>query len=151
MVFQIGLGEMPGVVDFHESILSETSSFVLPNENSKYLKSKNRILLQKSQNSFKSIPTQVTTIDDFVKENKIIDIDILKIDVEGFEFEVMLGAKKVLGDGKVKIVQFERHTNDMRTDQFHEIDRFLKSLNYFKVKELKHPFGDFYELIYQKQ
>ena len=150
-IFQFGLGNKSEVKDFYESILDETSSFVLPNENSKYLKRKNRILLQKSQNSFKSIPIQVTTIDDFVKENKITDIDILKIDVEGYELEVILGAKKALVDKKVRFVQFESHNNDMHNDQLPAIDSLLKSLNYFKIKKIRHPFGNFYELIYQKQ
>ena len=150
-IFQFGLGDKSEVKDFYESILDETSSFVLPNKNSSYFKKKNKILFENSDHAFRVVPADVTTLDEFINENKIGTIDILKIDVEGFEFEVIKGACSALEKKDIKIVQFERHNNDMRSDQFPAIDSLLKSLNYFKIKEIRHPFGDFYELIYQKQ
>ena len=34
---------------------------------------------------------QIRKLDDFLIENKITDIDLLKIDTEGYEFEVIKG------------------------------------------------------------
>jgi hypothetical protein len=48
-VFQMGMGKMNTTLNFYESILSETSTFALPDENSLYLKKKNRILFQKKR------------------------------------------------------------------------------------------------------
>ena len=45
----------------------------------------------------------VTTLDEFINENKIGTIDILKIDVEGFEFEVIKGAYSALEKNIINI------------------------------------------------
>jgi FkbM family methyltransferase len=152
-VFMIptGLGDSQKEIIFHESDLSETSTFALPNQDSKYLKKKNRILFQKNMNSYRSTLMQITTLDDFIEKNEIDFIDILKIDVEGFELEVIQGATKALEKGIVQILQIENQDNDMRRDNFHEIDSFLRKRNYLSIKKISHPFGDFREILYQRQ
>jgi FkbM family methyltransferase len=150
-LFRVAFGDSQREAIFHESDLSETSSFVLPNQDSKYLKKKNRILFQKNENSYNSIPIQITTLDDFVNKNEINFIDIVKIDVEGFELEVIQGASNTLEQGLVQILQIENQDNDMRRDNFHEINSFLRERNYFSIKEISHPFGNFREILYQKQ
>jgi FkbM family methyltransferase len=45
-----------------------------------------------------NINIEVKTIDDFVAENKIDKLDFIKVDVEGFESEVIKGARKTLRD-----------------------------------------------------
>lgn len=50
---------------------------------------------------------KVTTLDDFAAENNINRIDLLKIDTEGHEFKVLLGAQKLLSEGKIDILQIE--------------------------------------------
>lgn len=148
-IFPIGLGDTPRESIFHESDLSETSTFATPSPDSKYLKKKNRILFQKSSNAYKSNLMQITTLDSFVDENKIDFIDILKIDVEGFEFEVIQGSKKTLKHSRVGILQIESQDNDMFCDNFPEIDSFLKNYNYSLIKEIRHPFGNFREVLYK--
>jgi len=46
--------------------------------------------------AIRSISVSVTTIDQFVKTNHITKISLLKIDVEGFETEVIIGALETL-------------------------------------------------------
>ena len=50
---------------------------------------------------------KIETIDDFCKENSIVQIDFLKMDVQGYEYNILLGAKEMLGRGKIKYIQFE--------------------------------------------
>lgn len=50
---------------------------------------------------------EIETIDSFCKKNSIQRIDLLKIDVEGNEFNVLKGAKKMLKNKKIKGIQFE--------------------------------------------
>ena len=76
-------------------------------------------------------------------------VDVLKIDVEGFEFEVLQGASDALKAKKVGVIQYERHVDDMRDDNSALIEEFLENNGYLKFKEIKHPFGDFFEVLYQ--
>ena len=149
-IFQIGIGDKEQIIDFYESMLSETSTFSLPDQNSEYLKKKNRVLFQNVESAFTSIPTRVTTIDAFLNENKVERIDVLKIDVEGFELEVIRGAQQALRGGRVKIVQFERHADDMREDTYPIIHNLLDSAGFVKYFEIKHPIGNFFEVLYLK-
>jgi len=65
-------------------------------------------VIEKIHNSeAKETNIEIITIDEFVEENKIVEISLLKIDTEGNELDVLLGAKKSLGKGLVNIIQFE--------------------------------------------
>jgi FkbM family methyltransferase len=149
-IFQLGLGESAGEVNFYESLLSETSTFALPREKSLYLKKKSRILLQNPKNAYTTSVSRIETLDNFTREKKVEFIDIFKIDVEGFEYEVLQGAKSTIKDKKINIIQFERHADDLRDDKFPAINEFLNKNGYSKIKEIKHPFGDFFEMLYQR-
>ena len=48
-----------------------------------------------------------TTLDEYVSINKIGEIDLLKIDVEGHELDVLNGAHKCLQENKIGCIQFE--------------------------------------------
>ena len=60
----------------------------------------------------------VTTIDDFVVQQRIDSISLLKIDVEGHELEVLRGATRVIRERKVDIVQFEFNEMNVITRVF---------------------------------
>ncbi|MDZ8078793.1 MAG: FkbM family methyltransferase [Nostoc sp. DcaGUA01] len=49
----------------------------------------------------------VTTIDEFIKSSEIERIKLLKIDTEGNELKVLLGAKETLAEGLIDIIQLE--------------------------------------------
>ena len=48
-----------------------------------------------------------TTVDSYCKENSIQRIDLLKIDVEGAEYQVMLGARRMLQEKRIGCCVFE--------------------------------------------
>ena len=52
-------------------------------------------------------PVELTTIDDFCRENGFERIHFLKIDVEGHELAVLHGAESMLRDGRIDFIQFE--------------------------------------------
>jgi FkbM family methyltransferase len=92
----------------------ETSSTTLSpiNENSKYFKKKMRALgFNKNENFFQKEHCYVDTLDNFLKNNNIERIDLLKIDTEGHEYEVLRGGSKNLKD--IKYIYFEHHYDDM--------------------------------------
>jgi FkbM family methyltransferase len=45
--------------------------------------------------------------DDFINENNISHIDLLKMDIEGAEYNALKGFEKSLREGKIKAIQFE--------------------------------------------
>lgn len=49
----------------------------------------------------------IITLDQFCKENHIENISVLKIDTEGNEYPILLGAKDMLKKNKIDFIQFE--------------------------------------------
>lgn len=50
---------------------------------------------------------EIDTIDNFCRNNSIKKIDFLKMDVQGYEYNILLGAKKMLDNENIKYIQFE--------------------------------------------
>lgn len=53
------------------------------------------------------LPIDITTIDDFVAENHISEVALLKIDTEGHELNVLRGAMYTIQSRKIKVIQIE--------------------------------------------
>jgi FkbM family methyltransferase len=53
------------------------------------------------------VQVDVGTLDDYCATHNVQRIDLLKIDVEGFERHVLEGARSLLGTGGVQAIQFE--------------------------------------------
>ena len=58
-----------------------------------------------------NIEVRVTTLDHVIRKEKISQIKILKIDVEGAEYDVLLGAKKALLGKKIAVIIVELNKN----------------------------------------
>lgn len=50
---------------------------------------------------------ELNTIDNYCSKNKIEEIDLLKMDIEGNEYKALLGAKKMLKNKRIKTIQIE--------------------------------------------
>lgn len=53
------------------------------------------------------ISVTATTVDKYCEEKNISYIDLLKIDTEGHEYKVLAGAKRMLENKKIAVIQFE--------------------------------------------
>jgi hypothetical protein len=64
---------------------------------------------------------QVTTVDQVCRDESIGQIDLLKIDTEGHEMDVLLGASSTIEAGRVSFIQFEFGDPFIHT-QYHFFD-----------------------------
>jgi len=81
---------------------------------------------------------EVTTIDDIVLSNNLNIINLLKIDVEGFEYEVLLGCNDTLKKNKIKKIIIELHPKYLKYKGINEdlIYTFLKKHG-FEIKKIQ--------------
>ena len=83
---------------------------------------------------------EITTLDNFVKRNKIKNVNFIKCDVEGFELSVFNGARKTLKRFKplVFVEIEERHTEKYGINPQQVLD-FFKKLGYksYSIKKDK--------------
>lgn len=56
-----------------------------------------------------SVPT--VDLDDFCKQNGIDHVDLMKVDVQGHEYDVLKGAEKLIRDGRIGLLLFELNWN----------------------------------------
>ncbi|SOE23309.1 methyltransferase, FkbM family [Spirosomataceae bacterium TFI 002] len=53
------------------------------------------------------VDVKINRIDSFCKNQNLTNIDFLKLDIEGNEFNALKGAEEMLAAGKIKFIQFE--------------------------------------------
>ena len=86
--------------------------------------------------SANGIKVQSVKLDDLIKSDDddvivldgltLIEPNIIKIDIEGFELEVLKGAKRVLSEKSIRLI-IETHSSALRK----QVDEFLSELNYY--------------------
>ena len=82
----------------------------------------------------------IETIDNIISKKKIEKVNLLKIDVEGFEYEVLLGCKESFKANKIENIICEIHTKYLKNRGIEEqnIYSFLKESN-FSIQEINTP------------
>lgn len=93
VLHNICIGASKGEVIFHEALGKETHSSVVNRE----------WLYKKPEYSINKKVVPINKLDNLFKEK----IEVLKIDVEGYELEVLKGAANLLRDNKIDFIQFE--------------------------------------------
>ena len=91
----LGMSNEEGSFDFYLPGSSEAAS-LKPIDDDFYLKESDEYGNYSGKSTMKKVECYVTTLDKYVFENKIDKIDFIKIDVEGNEKAVLLGAKNTL-------------------------------------------------------
>ena len=148
-IFNIALGKKKAQLVFNQSFESQSSTFLNLNFNSKYLVRKKKFLFLKENEYFHSKHfVKVIDLKSFISDYNIKKIEILKIDTEGFDFEVIQGLQSEIK--KVKYIYFEHHFHDMfiKKYKFSEINNFLVKNNFKKVFKIKMMFRKTFEYIY---
>lgn len=74
---------------------------------------------------------------DFIKQNKIKKIELIKIDVEGAEYKILKSSINVLK--KTSKVILELHEDILSKEQLKEIERIFEKLKFRKKEMIKEP------------
>ena len=108
-----------------------TNTFAEPNEKLLKFKIKNLLFNSTSESSyFNEEVHNIVTLDSYL-ELEDGQFDLLKIDTEGYELEVLHGAKELFKQGKIKNILIELHKKDTYENYDpNDIDEFLKDFNF---------------------
>ena len=85
-----------------------------------------------------TVPT--TTLDEIFRSQQLETCDLMKIDVEGWEYETVLGAKDLFSSGRVRAIALEMHPEQMarRGLDATAVTGFLKTCGYEEEPNLGH-------------
>jgi FkbM family methyltransferase len=146
-----GVSQQNGQLELKETVTDETSTFEDLNYESKHLEWKTKILgVKKDELVHKRYLVDVINLHDFLKEEKITHINILKIDTEGHEFRVLKGLSAE-NFTHIDFIQVEHHNDDMYLQTSQEIPEILLKENGFPgFQVIGHGFGNLDERIYIK-
>tara|TARA_B100001057_G_scaffold4691_1_gene4205 strand:+ start:439 stop:1281 length:843 start_codon:yes stop_codon:yes gene_type:complete len=91
----------------------------------------------------KKIKKNILSLDSFVKENldifNVKEIDLIKIDTEGFELEVLKGAQETIKKMSPKYVQLEFNWHQLfKNHNMYSFSKYLKEYQLFQIL----PFGN---------
>jgi FkbM family methyltransferase len=146
----IALASKETVLEFFQTSESSSSTFCKIDQNSDYFKRKKSILniFNREEYILKSELIKTVTLKNEFNKYDLKRIDILKIDTEGFEFDVIRGADESLR--LVNFILFEHHYDQMiiKNYKFSQINEYLTKLNFKKIIKFKMPFRKTFEYIY---
>ena len=128
-----------------------TNTFAEPNEKLLKFKIKNLLFNSTSESSyFNEEVHNIVTLDSYL-ELEDGQFDLLKIDTEGYELEVLHGAKELFKQGKIKNILIELHKKDTYENYDpNDIDEFLKDFNFRLVKDFNIYFLGFKDSLYSR-
>tara|TARA_B100000925_G_scaffold266172_1_gene225788 strand:- start:4798 stop:5520 length:723 start_codon:yes stop_codon:yes gene_type:complete len=149
-MFNAGCSNIDGELLFHENMLDESSTFENVDLNSNWLNKKAKILGTKPKNLIqKSYKVTCIKLSTFFQKNKVKLIDLVKIDVEGHEYQVLEGIfekKETL----IKFIQIENHNDDLYLNtNRNKINKLLKDNNFKEFISISHGFGNIQDIIYK--
>ena len=83
------------------------------------------------KNNKEIIKAELITIDSILEDYSLDNIDFLKLDLEGFDYYALLGARKSIEKKKIKFLQFEiTQSYDLVSSSSVALFKFLHSFDY---------------------
>jgi FkbM family methyltransferase len=121
----LGIASRKGTMTLHRNSRHDTNSFLSLNEASGWRRSI-------GVRALATALVPVTTIDSYCAARKIERVEILKLDVQGFEPECLRGAYTMLRSRRISTVQLEIifHPFYQRPGSFYRIESILHGLGY---------------------
>lgn len=99
-IVEKGVGNETGQKTFYiESLTGQNNTFVKDFEGFESNKKNAGV-----DASYQEVTVEIVKLDEFIKDEKVGVPNFIKIDVEGFEYNVLLGMTEILSAGKTKIM-----------------------------------------------
>jgi len=152
-IFNLGFGDKNEQKILNVFTDSSSSTLNDINEKTDYFKRKKRFMsffaINKNFLIEKQI-VQIRNLSEFISEESIDKIDILKIDTEGYEYNILKRLKN--NDfAKIRFIYFEHHYDLMikKNYKFSDINNFLLKNKFKKKYKLRMKFRKSFEYIYE--
>jgi len=144
----VACGEVEKNIEIQKLNESSSSTIKKINFESKYFKKKNFLLNLKK--NFKVSQIKQIKLSEYIRKKAINKIDFMKIDTEGYEFEVLKGLENNIKN--INCVLFEHHYDNMikKGYKFSDINNLLLKNDFKQVLKLKMYFRKTFEYIYIK-
>lgn len=80
----------------------------------------------------KQFDSEIVTLDNYCSKNNIDRIDLLKIDVQGYESKVLKGAANLLKSSNIDMIELEIHHDEIyeNTQNMYDLEQYLIPNNY---------------------
>ena len=142
-LYSTALGDNKSVKKLFLSNLTYNSTMSTFNKKSNYLKFKN--LLINDQNNLKHSNVNQNTFNNFFKY-KNIKKSFLKLDVEGYEYNVLIGANKKIKE--VKYILIEHQFSDQYQNNFQKVKKLIIKYNFRKLKNFYYPLLHYRDILF---
>jgi FkbM family methyltransferase len=150
----IKLNQLTNIISLNHAVYSKETKIklYLPDEKESGNTIYNTIISDRAQNEEKFVEVNANTLDYLLQSIGIKqeDVNWIKIDVEGAEFDVLKGATDILSKSKDIALLIEIHNLRDSTNLYRPIVDFLKSYN-FKIEFEKSHEGGEKHIIVRKQ
>jgi len=152
-LFNLGIGDKEEKKDLSIFNDSSSSTYNTIDEKTEYYKRKKKFLSLFSKNILqKKISTNVLPLSKINEVNDLKNIDILKIDTEGYELNILKG---IYQDhfNKIKYIYFEHHYDLMikKNYKYPDIKIFLNKNSFYLAFKIKMKFRKTFEYIYENR
>jgi FkbM family methyltransferase len=122
-LYNLALGNFDGVVDFNENDYSYSSSILPIGEI--------HVNEFPHTSNFKKLEVQITTLDSVFNNKKIERPLLVKVDVQGYEEQVISGGKNTFAHADIVIIEVSFYELYLGQALFERINRELNSLGLF--------------------
>ena len=131
--FNIAFSDHSSLVNIFDYILSDSNDYY-----STHASLYKDALPHKNDKEIKRYEVQAIKLDQFLIDRKIDRVNLLKIDVEGHEFNVLMGACEALRLKKIDLIQFE--FNSMNRSSRVYMKDFFEILDGYRLYRLMQDF-----------
>ena len=130
----IGVSEKSETIELNVTVNSGNSSFYKINKNTDWIKIRSKQFNTDQDKFVKNIQkADCKTLDEYCSKNKIEEINLLKIDTQGYEDKVLSGASNLIKNKKIEFIELEIMLDNVyeKTMSFYEVEKQL--LNNYKL------------------